>query len=645
MRLRVIVNDASSEPVPAAAGLARLHAQDGVVVEGSADVVMLQIGSARAFVGGDIVGVRQRNGQIAVDAHPEDDLARAVAGGLDAARRSLEGRFAIALIEEDGTCVIGADRFGQQDLYYQQVGTTTVVTTELDLLPVKAQPSPAFDQCALVHALCVYAWRPPKQHTLYQGVRRLGVDQDARIQKGKLEIVEQTFTPLPTGRYGERELEEYATTLLDAVYIRGSREGNVVYLSSGWDSTALLACLVRLFGARRVRALIGRMQYADRSGVINQFELDRAHAVAAYFDVPLQIVEFDYRHRVPEIAEHLRPLMRSHQIAGMTALTHGALAEAAARTRFGDESVFAGEVSDGAHNLGFSQFVTIMHPVLEFREYSDKMASYLFGPTFTGLFQDGRFQADPIYRLFRSMYNAAEFDEPTGAEVPARRRLQILSSFFLRGNRLPLWSLRNSRLLTEDGRAAYTDEMEETYLHRAAEAMTPETHYAWFLHLYNSFHWQGSTVKTMAVTAEDRGLRLALPFWDSRIQDFLSAMPESWGRGLDLNPTKYPLKWMLKHRIDYPLHLQVGPHSYLYDVDPTFSHTAETLYASAWSTVFKAALRRGPYRAMLSPEFFDLAYADAVVQRYLEGTEVRGAELNDLVALAWIADVGAYGLD
>lgn len=71
-----------------------------------------------------------------------------------------------------------------------------------------------------------------------------------------------------------------------------------------------------------------------------------------------------------------------------------------------------------------------------------------------------------------------------------------------------------------------------------------------YLQLYNSFDWQGLTVSTVALTVQEFGLHLLLPFWDARLQDFLSGMPESWGRGLDPNPTKYPLKWMLQHRID-----------------------------------------------------------------------------------------------
>ena len=52
------------------------------------------------------------------------------------------------------------------------------------------------------------------------------------------------------------------------------------------------------------------------------------------------------------------------------------------------KSVFCGEISDGAHNLGFSQFTTIFHTSKHFREYSDKMASYLYGPTFMQIFEN-----------------------------------------------------------------------------------------------------------------------------------------------------------------------------------------------------------------------------------------------------------------
>lgn len=46
-----------------------------------------------------------------------------------------------------------------------------------------------------------------------------------------------------------------------------------------------------------------------------------------------------------------------------------------------------------------------------------------------------------------------------------------------------------------------------------------------------------------------------------------------------------------KKRIDYPYHLQVGPHSYLYDVNPAFTHAGEILYASSFVDIFKTSLK------------------------------------------------------
>jgi len=259
-----------------------------------------------------------------------------------------------------------------------------------------------------------------------------------------------------------------------------------------------------------------------------------------------------------------------------------------------------------------------------------------------GSFQNGQFIEDPVYNLLRGRAGEAIFDEPAD-EAPSNRTRQLLASFFLRAKRLPLWSLRNSKMLTAEGSAEYSKEMESTYLCHAAEAATQDTLYAWYLHLYNSFHWQSSPVGTLSLTAEANGFHLALPFWDSRLQEFLSAMPEAWGRGLDLNPTKHPLKWMLRNRIDYPMHLQVGPHSYLYDVDPSFTLAGEVMYGSALVPYFKKLLRARAYHDVLSSEMFDLAYIDGLVDSYFEGCEMRGAQFDDLVAICWISAVGWYG--
>jgi hypothetical protein len=428
----------------------------------------------------------------------------------------------------------------------------------------------------------------------------------------------------------------YTDLFLDALRARGSERGNVVYLSSGWDSTAILAGLVHVFGAAKVRCVIGRMTYSARAGVCNPFEIERARKVADYYAVPLDVVEFDYVSSGRELFDELRPMFRSAGFVGPTAFNHWRLASFVRDTTPGEESVFAGEISDGAHNLGFSQFLTVFHRVHDFREYSDKMLGYLFGPTFLQALWDGSAGDDPIYGFLRGRYTAATvFDSPSESRAGLTR--QLLSSFFLRGTRFPLWSLANSRMLTADGRAAYLEEMERVYLSEAVDAVTPETLYAWYLRLYNSFHWQAGTVATLDLTAERCGVPMALPFWDAGIQEFLSEMPEEWGRGLDLKPTKYPLKAMLADRIDYPMHLQVGPHSYQYDVNPGFTLTGESMHGSQLGAYFKAVLARGDVFGRLSGDMFALDYLHGLVDRFVAGDELFGADLSDLATLAYFA--------
>lgn len=642
MRLRIISGRELIARYERDSTLSPLWRSETLLIQGEGNVPRLTPdGDAPVWLAGRLVGQRSGSGALG----RVDDARAQVGSGvgyesLDRWMDTLEGRFVFTRVNPDGSCEVMCDRFGQAECYYQRVGDGVVLATALDLLPISQGPA-RFDQIALAHAFSVYGYRPPKRHTFYEGVRRVGVREIARCENGTCDVRTVPVRLPRTAEYGRRELREYADALLDAIDVRSSHDGNVVYLSSGWDSTSILACLVKLRSARHVRAVIGRMQYAKRSGIINQFEIDRARAVTDYYGVRLDIVELDYHQRGQALIEQLQPLGRSQMLGSMTYFNHSLLAQGVADTGGGD-AVFAGEISDGAHNLGFSQFVTIFHPVLDFREYSDKMLSYTFGPTFFKQVQAGTFRDDAVYDLLRRRMGSAQFDEP--AADPVRVARQFLSSFFLRSARFPLVSLRNGSVLTDAGRERYAAEMEGAYLAEPAAALTPETMYAWYLHLYNSFHWQGGTVATLGYTADAHQLPMQIPFWDSRLQEFLSAMPESWGRGLELKPTKYPLKWALEHVIDYPMHLQVGPHSYLYDVDPSFSHAAEFIYGSGLGPHLKRIVAKRQYREVLSPDIFNLDHFDRIVTRWLEGAEVRGAELNDLTSIVLCSASGWYGV-
>jgi len=620
-------------------GLSLLSINDNLSVEGDGLLYQWQNDTGDEFyLLGNVIGFRGENGILFPSSMIRTEVER-----LEHINRipEVEGRFVVIRVNRDNSCEVWTDQYGRIDIYWQQNDKKIVLGTGLDLLPVRQEGASA-DNVGVAHALTVYGSRPAKKHTLYHDVKRLGVNQGIRLSNGRYELIERPFNPVNTASYEERDLNLYTDLFLEAIKARASKDGNVVYLSSGWDSPSILACLVHLFGKRKVRAVIGRMQYADRSGVINQYEIDRAQAVADYFDVRLDIIELDYRKAAQELLDRLKGLFQSQQFANLTGFNHWLLAEGVAKTAVGDEIIFNGEMSDGAHNLGFSQFVSIFHEAsMDFREYGDKMASYLFGPTFLGQLITGRYEHDPVWQLFKQRYGTTKFEKLAQGETSITR--QLLANFYLRGGRIPLYSLDNTKLLTPEGRILYSSESERVYLEGIVGRIDKDNLYSWYLHLYNSFHWQGATVATLEHTAEAHGLKCVSPFHDSALIDFLSAMPEAWGRGLDLNSTKYPLKWMLCNRIDYPNHLQVGPHSYIYDVNPNFTLLGEILHASSFKEVFDSVLQKGRFVDWLDDNIFSRRYIDLIVGRYLKGEELIGQEMNDLGVLGMHSAIGVYG--
>jgi hypothetical protein len=554
---------------------------------------------------------------------------------------NLEGRFILFFVTNNEVHIC-TDQFGKIDVFYQQNEANITLASNLGLMPEDPNKD-GFNQAALMHTLTYYGYCPPKKDTLYNSVKRLGVDECAHIiQGGKLTLTKRDFVVQKAQEYTENSHDKYTDIFLEHLKSTASEDGNLIYLSSGWDSTSILAGLVHLFGNKKVGGIIGRMRYSKRSGCCNQIEIDKAKKFAKYYNIKLNIIDFDLTEKDDSYLKSLRLKMRKHQLYAITGFTHDKLAVKASELSVKNETIFAGEISDGAHNLGFSQYATIFHPSHGFREYSDKMASYLFGPTFLTLLMNGEYIKDPIYQLFKDRAGAVDFDETS--KISEEVKLQLLTSMFLRDARLPLWSLDNEMLLTSKGRKHYTQEMQGKYLEDIAQNMDIDNIYASYLYLYNSFHWQGSTVRSLQTMSDYYSLNSDLPFWNSDLQDFLAKMPEDWGRGLDLNPTKYPLKKMLKDKLDYPYDYQKGEHSYTYDVDHSFNHAQEIYCHSVLVEDFQNSVRGKPYHQILSKDYFDLDYIDDLVDEYINSPkDMSVASIGKLVPIIMLCYVGWYG--
>jgi len=581
------------------------------------------------FVLGDIVGQRKTNNSLSkikniliLEEHENVN--------------QFEGRFIIVKIEKKGELNIWTDFFGRIDVYWIKKDDYFCISSSIDLIPDRFHKG-EIDNIGLAQCLTIYGSRPTKKHTLYKNILRLGVQEKLIFSNFNFKINKLNFKPKITFRKDEKsKLDQYSENFIEAVKSRASEKGNIIFLSSGWDSTSILAVLVHLFGPSKVKCVIGRMNYSKRSGIINQFELDRAKKITDYYGVDLHIVELDYIKNIDKLIEEIKPVLKSQMFSNITGFNHWILAKGAKNIAKEEEVIFAGEISDGAHNLGFSQFFSIYHPASHsFREYSDKMASYLFGPTFLDQLIKKVHEEDPVWKIFKSYNKNTIFDKLKSYKNDIT--YQLLSSFFLSGGRIPLYSKLNSKFLTKEGASIFMNENEKIYLKEFYGKVNRNNLYSHYLHLYHSFHWQGGTVATLEYLCEKNGFKCRMPFLDKNIIDLLSEMPESWGRGLDLNNTKFPLKWMLKNKIDYPFSMQEGPHSYLYDIEPSFSHSREIVEASSFTPIFVDILKRKNFYKRFDSKIFDINYIEQLTKKYISRDKLNISEITDILNLSMYA--------
>ncbi|MAC40860.1 MAG: hypothetical protein CMJ05_03610 [Pelagibacterales bacterium] len=553
----------------------------------------------------------------------------------------IEGRYIVIEVTNQNKVSIWADQFSRAEIFWAKNENGDIeVTSGIDMFSEDINMGP-IDQNSLAQFITIYGNRPLKKHTLHENINRLGILETFTFSNDNIYINKIEFKPKTTfSKENTLKLNKYADFFIESVRARSSATQNIVFLSSGWDSTSILATLCHLFDASKIECIIGRMKYSNRSEIINQFELDRAQKMADYYNVKLHIVELNYTESIKEFIRDSKSIFRSQQFGGFTGLNHWLLAKGAKKIAHPNAVVFAGEISDGAHNLGFSQYFSIYHPSSHsFREYSDKMASYLFGPTFLSQLINGNHEDDPVWKILMSYYKDSKFDSPKQGKDDITA--QLLSTFFLSGGRIPLYSKDNSKILTEKGRKSLLINAEETYLNEFKGKVDFNNLYSHYLHLYHSFHWQGGTVATLEHMCDAFGLKCRLPFIDQKIIGFLSEMPESWGRGLELNNTKFPLKWMLTNRIDYPIHLQEGPHSYLYDVNPSFSHMDEIVNASSLTLLFRELFQDEDFIKIYDPQYFDINYIKGVVSKLLSGKTLEGQELLDILS---VGNLIAFGI-
>ena len=610
----------------------------------SADLTLQLSNDRKVYLWGDVFYMLNDEGAL-LTGDMKSNLQRTFdTQALDRALQNIEGTFIGVLLDPGaGKIDLFSDRFARIDCFYSPTGQGLVASSSLDF--IFDHVTPQYDQLMLAHFFCMYGWNPPKGQTIYSNVQRLNIGEIISFSANGLSRRVIEWQPEPYRDYGPDHLEQYYRVLRTAITTRANQQGvNWVWYSGGWDGGTILAMLIDELGTDKVQQIIGRVNYSTQRGIeiMNTFELEKAEKICAFYGIKPNFVNFDLTN--PDTAQRIErvlPTFRARHVYNCGGNNFMRLSDGIVDIAGKGYTVFNGDASDSFHNFGFSQYHNYVHPKKAFQEYIDKMNCYLWGPTFLSEVFDDTYQSDAVYQIFRKMNEGVPFDASFSSHEEKIR--SYLLPFFYGGPRIPFSRTLDNPILRPETHRQLQNFPFGQYLPEVINSLSPENVYSWFCYLYHHFHCQGSTMGTVKTALAYNEHRWRAPFHDLQLVEFLSRAPENWGRGLELNNTKYPLKWVCRNKLKFPYEvMEDGHHCYLYEVMEDVSPAAEALYRSGLVPLLKESVASRSYRDILSPDAFDIDYLDRLAEDYGNGVEKSGTDFTNTFSLVNLCATGWY---
>lgn len=476
-------------------------------------------------------------------------------------KSSYDGRYCFIFIKNN-EAEISLDQFSRLDIFYTKEKSNFFISSNFNEI-VKILEKKSINQIAIGHSLNVIGIRPPKKETFFNEISRIGVNEKLRIIKNQIFLKKEKFKSLSTENYNDNKIKEYFQ--LNQQYLKQLSAGRKknIYMSSGFDSSYLTANQIKLFGSSNVTGHTVIQKISKRSKIYNVFEIKRILKLKKHFGFKLKFTEVNLVKNFQKYSEQISKISADRMMTNtLAAFMHNNLAISCKNYNFSSEA-YAGEVSDGVHNFGFSQFFSLIdHESNGFREYSDKKLNYLYSPTFIKKIINKNYKNDFIFKeLVEKKYNQQSL---LGSNNLKDIFFKLSDNLFNSNARLPLNEEKNS-LTKSNLRGKISTHLKKDYFSNV-QINNPNQIYSAYIFLYNSFHWQASTICTMYNFADENNIDMYLPYWNPKLHEFLSKMPEDWGRGLEMKNIKYPLKESFRRYLKYPKILEEGSHSYMYDV-------------------------------------------------------------------------------
>lgn len=472
---------------------------------------------------------------------------------------SIEGAYVAAVLDKkkDSVMVTG-DAFARVNMFYHEDNDNCIAST--NIADILSQIKDVRYQQEALYCILILGY-PPAKHTPYAEVRRLAHSEQLLFKDGKKTTIHPKINEIKIRPMAEKDHKTYAKIFENAILSRTSDIENWVLISGGWDSTIMLAVLCKHLDKSKIKPIVTRLLLPNGK-CYNPYEVSKSQKIASRYGLKCKVVdawlggENTYDH-ISGISSNLRSNILFDWMPAFYAM-----AETIKKKGKKGAAVFYGGFSDALHNFGFSQNSSLPYASYDFREYSDKMRNYLYSPSFLAKVLDSSYENDFLFKLFCWHANA-EQNIVKNKDLKGNM-LDYLLSFIVSDLRIPFARIAGEAIFTEKTRASLKQWLYDNYFKDAAENIKPENMYFHLIQLYKYFHLQGSQYRVIQSSFEGSDFHPRLPFLDMQLAEFLSQMPENWGRGLEWRQIKYPLKQYASEYLDIPVDIiESDFHSYI----------------------------------------------------------------------------------
>jgi len=259
----------------------------------------------------------------------------------------------------------------------------------------------------------------------------------------------------------------------------------------------------------------------------------------------------------------------------------------------------------------------------------NKLKSHQYSPSFFRQMLGGRIRSRLFLLFCRYYYGASHFEPFTHDMVTEYLFSFVFSDIRVAFSRAP--QLR--AICSSTGLRAFKEWLSEHYFGDIIRRIDSEHFYFWLTYVYMQFHLQGRNNQIVYSSFRRNGIAARLPYLDFMIGDFLSRMPQGWGRKITLRSTKYPSTMLAKRHTSVPLRI-VNDLNYgaFRDCNAFLEMMKENMYLSQR---LRGSFRAHGTEAVLKSDYFDIEQARRIIGRYMKNpADVENSHLYFLYGLA-----------